>query len=44
MGFLSGSNEDSAYARMKWDVYDTQIKQKLLKLVNPKDNPISSDE
>ena len=44
MGFLSGSNEDSAYARMKWEVYDTQIKQKLLKLVNPKDNPISSDD
>jgi nanoRNase/pAp phosphatase (c-di-AMP/oligoRNAs hydrolase) len=44
MGFLSGSNEDSAYAKMKWEVYDTQIKQKLLKLVNPKDNPISSDD
>ncbi|MEB3216530.1 MAG: bifunctional oligoribonuclease/PAP phosphatase NrnA [Nostocales cyanobacterium 94392] len=44
MGFLSGSNEDSGYAKMKWEVYDTQIKQKLLKLVNPKDNPISSDE
>ena len=44
MGFLSGSNENSPYAKMKWEVYDTQIKQKLLKLVNPKDNPISSDE
>lgn len=44
MGFLSGSNEDSAYAKLKWEVYDTQIKQKLLKLVNPKDNPISSDD
>ncbi len=44
MGFLSGSNEDSAYAKMKWEVYDTQIKQKLSKLVNPKDNPISSDD
>ncbi|MBE9211682.1 bifunctional oligoribonuclease/PAP phosphatase NrnA [Plectonema cf. radiosum LEGE 06105] len=44
MGFLSGSNEDSGYAKMKWEVYDTQIKQKLLKLVNPKDNPISSDD
>ncbi|RCJ41229.1 exopolyphosphatase-like protein [Nostoc minutum NIES-26] len=43
MGFLSGSNENSAYAKMKWDVFDTQIKQKLLRLVNPKDNPIQSE-
>ncbi|TAF10131.1 MAG: bifunctional oligoribonuclease/PAP phosphatase NrnA [Nostocales cyanobacterium] len=42
MGFLSGGNENSAYARMKWEVFDSQIKQKLLKLVNPKDNPIQS--
>ncbi len=44
MGFLSGSNESSPYAKMKWEVYDAQIKQKLLKLVNPKDNLISSDD
>ncbi len=44
MGFLSGSNENSAYAKMKWEAYDTQIKQKLSKLVNPKDNLISSDD
>lgn len=44
MGFLSGSNEDSGYAKLKWEVYDSQIKQKLLKLVNPKDNLISSDD
>lgn len=44
MGFLSGSNENSPYAKMKWEVYDAQIKQKLLKLVNPKDNLISSDD
>ncbi|MBH8577743.1 bifunctional oligoribonuclease/PAP phosphatase NrnA [Nostocaceae cyanobacterium CENA369] len=43
MGFLSGSNENSAYAKMKWDVFDTQIKQKLLRLVNPRDNPIQSE-
>ncbi|WP_427160040.1 DHH family phosphoesterase [Aliinostoc sp. HNIBRCY26] len=43
MGFLSGGNENSAYARMKWEVFDAQIKQKLLKLVNPKDNPIQSE-
>jgi hypothetical protein len=42
MGFLSGGNENSAYAKMKWEVFDSQIKQKLLKLVNPKDNPIQS--
>jgi nanoRNase/pAp phosphatase (c-di-AMP/oligoRNAs hydrolase) len=42
MGFLSGSNENSAYAKIKWDVFDSQIKQKLLRLVNPRDNPIQS--
>ncbi len=40
MGFLSGCNENSGYAKMKWEVFDSQIKQKLLRLVNPKDNPI----
>lgn len=44
MGFLSGGNENGAYAKMKWEVFDSQIKQKLLRLVNPKDNPISSEE
>jgi nanoRNase/pAp phosphatase (c-di-AMP/oligoRNAs hydrolase) len=43
MGFLSGGNENSAYAKIKWEVFDTQIKQKLLKLVNPRDNPIQSE-
>ncbi|MBW4686589.1 MAG: bifunctional oligoribonuclease/PAP phosphatase NrnA [Komarekiella atlantica HA4396-MV6] len=43
MGFLSGSNENSTYAKMKWEVFDAQIKQKLLRLVNPKDNPIQSE-
>ncbi|MEH2358725.1 DHH family phosphoesterase [Nostoc sp.] len=43
MGFLSGSNENSAYAKMKWEVFDAQIKQKLLRLVNPRDNPIQSE-
>ncbi len=43
MGFLSGSNENPTYAKMKWEVYDSQIKQKLLKLVNPKDSPIDSE-
>jgi nanoRNase/pAp phosphatase (c-di-AMP/oligoRNAs hydrolase) len=43
MGFLSGGNENSAYAKMKWEVFDSQIKQKLLRLVNPKDNPIQPE-
>ncbi|MGI2902704.1 DHH family phosphoesterase [Tolypothrix sp. VBCCA 56010] len=43
MGFLSGGNENSAYARMKWEVFDAQIKQKLLRLVNPKDNLIQAE-
>jgi nanoRNase/pAp phosphatase (c-di-AMP/oligoRNAs hydrolase) len=43
MGFLSGGNENSAYAKMKWEVFDAQIKQKLLRLVNPRDNPIQSE-
>lgn len=38
MGFLGGFNENSEYAKMKWEVFDTQIKQKLLRLVNPKDH------
>ncbi len=42
MGFLSGGNENSSYAKIKWEVFDSQIKQKLLKLVNPRDNPIQS--
>ncbi len=38
MGFLSGFSESSEYAKMKWSVFDTQIKQKLLRLVNPEQN------
>jgi len=40
MGFLSGFNEHSEFARLKWSAYDTQIKQKLLRLVNPDNNAI----
>jgi len=43
MGFLSGDNENAAYAKMKWEVFDTQIKQKLLRLVNPNDNLIETE-
>jgi nanoRNase/pAp phosphatase (c-di-AMP/oligoRNAs hydrolase) len=35
MGFLSGFNENQDYTRIKWEVYDAQIKQKLFRLVNP---------
>lgn len=38
MGFLSGFAESGEYAKMKWSVFDTQIKQKLLRLVNPEQN------
>jgi nanoRNase/pAp phosphatase (c-di-AMP/oligoRNAs hydrolase) len=40
MGFLSGLNENTEFAKLKWNVYDTQIKQKLLHLVNPGNNVI----
>jgi nanoRNase/pAp phosphatase (c-di-AMP/oligoRNAs hydrolase) len=38
LGFLSGFTESSDYAKMKWTVYDAQVKQKLLRLVNPEHN------
>lgn len=40
VGFLSGENENSDYARLKWEVFDAQIKQKLMKLISPTDNPV----
>ncbi len=43
MGFLSGFNEHSEFAKLKWNAYDTQIKQKLLRLVNPDDKAIYGD-
>jgi len=43
LGFLYGFNEHSEYARLKWEVFDTQIKQKLLRLVNPDDSVINTD-
>lgn len=43
IGFLGGSNENSDYAKLKWEVFDTQIKQKLLKLINPTHDPIESE-
>ena len=43
MGFLTGCNENSAYAKTKWEVFDAQIKQKLLRLIKPKDNPLPTE-
>ncbi|MGF1513949.1 MAG: bifunctional oligoribonuclease/PAP phosphatase NrnA [Elainellaceae cyanobacterium] len=42
MGFLSGSNENSSYTKIKWEVFDAQIKQKLLRLVDPDDSVIQA--
>lgn len=36
--FLGGFNDNSEYAKLKWEVFDMQIKQKLLRLVHPDDN------
>ncbi|MEB3292975.1 MAG: bifunctional oligoribonuclease/PAP phosphatase NrnA [Synechococcales bacterium] len=38
IGFLSGFTENSEYAQMKWRIYDSQVKQKLLRLINPEQN------
>lgn len=35
MGFLSGLNENTDFTQLKWDVFDTQIRQKLLRLIDP---------
>jgi nanoRNase/pAp phosphatase (c-di-AMP/oligoRNAs hydrolase) len=43
VGFLSGFYENSEYNRLKWDVFDTQIKQKLWRLVNPEEGIINTD-
>lgn len=43
IGFLGGFNKNSEYAKLKWEVFDTQIKQKLLRLVNPRDHLIHTD-
>ena len=35
LGFLSGFQDHPQYAEMKWQVFDAQVKQKLLHLLNP---------
>lgn len=43
MGFLSGFNENSDYTKIKWDVFDAQIKQKLVRLVDPETGVIRTN-
>ncbi|MEO0532275.1 MAG: bifunctional oligoribonuclease/PAP phosphatase NrnA [Cyanobacteria bacterium P01_A01_bin.123] len=43
IGFLSGFYEHGEYNRLKWEVFDTQVKQKLLRLINPEDGVINTD-
>jgi nanoRNase/pAp phosphatase (c-di-AMP/oligoRNAs hydrolase) len=43
VGFLSGFYENGDYNRLKWEVFDLQIKQKLLRLINPEDGLINTD-
>ncbi|MGL6342941.1 MAG: DHH family phosphoesterase [Waterburya sp.] len=43
IGFLNSFNDNAEYTKLKWEVFDTQIKQKLMRLVEPGDNMISSD-
>ncbi|WP_319422874.1 DHH family phosphoesterase [Pleurocapsa sp. FMAR1] len=43
VGFLNGFNDHSEFTKLKWEVFDTQIKQKLMRLVEPEGNVISAD-
>jgi nanoRNase/pAp phosphatase (c-di-AMP/oligoRNAs hydrolase) len=43
IGFLGSFNDNGEYARINWEVFDRQIKQKLLRLVHPEDNVIQTD-
>ena len=43
LGFLGSFNDNSDYTKLKWEVFDTQIKQKLMRLVEPEGNVIASD-
>ena len=36
--FLSGFAENNEYSKLKWNIYDAQVKQKLLRLINPEQN------
>ena len=43
VGFLNGFNDHAEYTKLKWEVFDTQLKQKLMRLVEPEDNVIAAD-
>jgi len=43
VGFLNGFKDNSEFTKLKWEVFDTQIKQKLMRLVEPEDHLISAD-
>ena len=43
IGFLGGFNDYNGYAKLKWEVFDRQIKQKLLRLVNPDNSTIQNN-
>lgn len=43
VGFLGNFNDNPEYAKLKWEVFDRQIKQKLLRLVHPEDKVINTD-
>jgi nanoRNase/pAp phosphatase (c-di-AMP/oligoRNAs hydrolase) len=40
LGFLGGFNDNAKFAKLKWEVFDLQIKQKLSRLVNPENEAI----
>ena len=44
VGFLNGFNDNSEYTKLKWEVFDTQLKQKLMRLVEPEDNVIAATD
>ncbi|MDJ0510486.1 MAG: bifunctional oligoribonuclease/PAP phosphatase NrnA [Crocosphaera sp.] len=40
MGFFGGSNDNNNYTKLKWELVDAQLKQKLLRLVNPQNEVV----
>ena len=35
IGFLTGNNDQAEFTKLKWEVFDRQLKQKFFQLVNP---------
>ena len=40
MGFFGGGNDNSDYTKLKWELVDAQVKEKLLHLINPQNEVI----